>query len=106
MLIRRDVIERLTTLAGDDYYVTDADERAGSGVGDRVHRLFEGQIEPETGCLLSEDFAFCQRARNAGFSIWLAPWVATTHTGPVTFGATLSDLAALSNAVPATTQES
>jgi hypothetical protein len=67
-----------------------------------VHRLFEGQIEPQTGRLLSDDYAFCQRARAAGFSIWLAPWVKTTHTGPVTFGATLTDLAALSAATPTT----
>lgn len=97
MMIRRDVIEVLTTLAGNDYYVPDAEERAGFGVGERVHRLFEGQIEPETGRLLSDDYAFCQRARAAGFSIWLAPWVATTHTGPVTFGANLTDLAQLSS---------
>lgn len=105
MMIRRDVIESLTSLAGDDHYVPDAEERSGFGVGDRVHRIFEGQIEPETGRLLSDDYAFCQRARAAGFAIWLAPWVATTHSGPATFGATLADLAALSSQPIVTPQE-
>ncbi len=98
MMIRRDVIDTLAALAGDDFYVPDAEEHAGYGVGQKVHRLFEGQIEPESGRLLSDDYAFCQRARAAGFSIWLAPWVTTTHTGPVTFGGSLSDLALLGNA--------
>ena len=30
---------------------------------------------------VSEDYAFCQLARAAGFSIWLAPWVKLTHHG-------------------------
>lgn len=95
MMIRRDVVARLTELAGSDYYVTDVEERAGFGVGERVHRLFEGQIDPATGRLLSDDYAFCQRAVAAGFGIWLAPWVSTTHSGPVTFAANLADLAVL-----------
>lgn len=99
MMIRRDVIDRLTELAGDDHYVTDPEERAGYGVGERIHRLFEGRIDPDTGRLLSDDFAFCQRATAAGYGIWLAPWVETTHSGPVTFAATIADLGILQSAL-------
>ena len=39
---------------------------------------------------LSEDWAFCQRARDAGFKIWLDPTVRLGHLGQVMF--TLEDL--------------
>jgi hypothetical protein len=45
--------------------------------------------------LLSDDYAFCRRARDAGFRIWLAPWVRTTHSGPAIFQGSLPDLAQL-----------
>ena len=31
---------------------------------------------------LSEDFAFCARARDAGFAVWLDPTIVTAHTKP------------------------
>ena len=40
--------------------------------------------------LLSEDWAFCQRAKDAGFPIWLDPSIRLAHHGDYAF--TLEDL--------------
>ena len=40
--------------------------------------------------LLSEDWAFCQRAKDAGFGIWLDPSIRLAHHGD--YGYTLEDL--------------
>ena len=44
---------------------------------------------------LSEDYMFCQWARNAGLKVWLAPWIALQHIGSYIFGGSLMDLAAV-----------
>jgi len=42
---------------------------------------------------LSEDYMFCQWARNAGLKVWLCPWIGLQHVGSYIFGGTLMDLA-------------
>ncbi len=95
MLIRRDVIETLCTRHPELVYRPDQEERRGYGLGEEVHALFQPMIEPETQYLLSDDYAFCRRVRDAGFRIWLAPWVRTSHSGPATYSGSLTDLAPL-----------
>ena len=95
MLIRRDVVETLRARHPELLFRTDARDRQGTGVGESVHALFLPEIDPSSGLMLSEDYAFCRRARDAGFRIWLAPWVRTTHSGPAIFRGSLADLAPL-----------
>ncbi len=95
MLIRRDVVETLGARHPELAFRTDARDRQGTGVGESVHALFLPEIDPSSGLMLSEDYAFCRRARDAGFRIWLAPWVRTTHSGPAIFRGSLADLAPL-----------
>ena len=95
MLIRRDVIDTLCDHHPELIYRPDAEERRGYGLGELVHAIFQPMIEPETQFMLSDDYAFCRRARDAGFRIWLAPWVKTSHSGPATFAGSLADLAPL-----------
>lgn len=101
MLIRRDVVEHLRDAHPELVYRPDAEERRGYGLGEQVHALFQPMIEPETQFMLSDDYAFCRRVRDAGFRIWLAPWVRTSHSGPATFAGSLADLAPLFAAPPA-----
>lgn len=96
MVIRREVIERLCALHPELRYTTDPQDRAENGLGEHLHALFQPMIDAETGGLLSDDYAFCHRARDAGFRIWAAPWMQTSHTGPSRFAGTLADLAQLS----------
>lgn len=95
MLIRRDVIETLVQRHPELRYTPDALDRGSGLVGDYLTALFSPAIDPDSGHLMSDDYAFCHRVRAAGFRIWLAPWMRTTHTGPARFAGTLSDLAQL-----------
>lgn len=95
MLIRRDVLEGMREQNPDIAYRPDPPERQAHGLGELVHAFFYPMIEPETKALLSDDYAFCRRVRDAGFRIWLAPWVKTTHSGPAIFRGSLADIAQL-----------
>lgn len=98
MLIRRAVIEALAARHPELRYTADALDRESGLAGEQLTALFQPMIDPDTGHLLSDDYAFCRRVRDAGYRIWLAPWMRTTHTGPARFAGALSDLAALSAA--------
>jgi hypothetical protein len=69
MLIERDVIDTLSRLYA---YLRYQDPIAGPGV-----HLFEEIVTG--GKLLSEDFAFCHRARDKGFSVWCDPTIKVSH---------------------------
>ena len=96
MMIRRDVIEALADRHAELRYAADALDRESGLAGDHLTALFQPMIDSDTGHLLSDDYAFCRRVRDAGYRIWLAPWMRTTHTGPARFAGALADLAALS----------
>lgn len=95
MVIRRDVVETLVERHPELRYVPDQIDRESGLVAEHIVALFQPLFDPETGHLLGDDYAFCARARAAGFSVWLAPWMRTTHTGPARFTGTLAELAAL-----------
>ena len=48
--------------------------------------------EGRSGFHISEDYAFCRRARAAGMKIWICPWVELTHSGNHRFASRLADL--------------
>jgi len=105
MLIRRDVLEEMRARYPDIAFRPDPAERQAHRLGEQVHAFFYPMIDPETRSLLSDDYAFCRRSRDAGFRIWLAPWVKVTHSGPAIFQGSLSDVAQLLAANPASTPE-
>ena len=96
MLIRRDVIETLCERHPELRYPVDPQDRGENGLGEYLFALFQPMFDAETGHLLSDDYAFCHRARDADFRIWAAPWMRTSHTGPARFAGSLADLAQLS----------
>ncbi|QDH36087.1 glycosyltransferase family 2 protein [Porphyrobacter sp. YT40] len=98
MVVRRDVIEALANRHPELRYTPDALDRESGLQAEHITALFQPMIDPDSGHLLSDDFAFCHRVRDAGFRIWIAPWMRTTHTGPARFAGTLADLAQLSAA--------
>jgi hypothetical protein len=95
VVIRRDVIETVAARHPELAYAADALDRESGLVGETLSALFMPVIDPETGHMLSDDYAFCNRVRAAGYRIWLAPWMRTSHTGPARFAGALADLAAL-----------
>jgi hypothetical protein len=50
---------------------------------------------------LSEDYMFCQWARNIGLKIWLCPWIQLNHVGSYVFGGSLADLASIGTSATA-----
>ena len=44
---------------------------------------------------LSEDYWFCQKTQELGLKTWLCPWMKLSHTGTMTYGGSLADIAAL-----------
>ena len=58
-----------------------------------IMAYFDCVICPDTKRYLSEDYMFCQWARNAGIKVWMAPWMRLTHMGSYTFGGSLEALA-------------
>jgi len=95
MAIRRDVVEALLKHHPELAYLPNEMELQDPNIGDELHALFQPMIDPDTKTLLSDDYAFCRRARDAGFKIWMAPWMRTSHTGPAKFSSALADLAPL-----------
>ena len=105
MLIRRAVLEAMRGALPDLVFRSDPGERQAHGIGEIEPSFFSPLIDPETRALLSDDYAFCRRVRDAGFRIWLAPWIRTTHTGPAVFSGTLADTARLFSTKPASSPE-
>ena len=60
-----------------------------------IMAYFDTVIDPKTKRYLSEDYMFCQWAREAGAETWLCPWMKLLHTGSYTFGGSLQDIAQL-----------
>ena len=60
---------------------------------DTVHSAIEGKTYSKR--YLSEDYMFCQWARNIGLKVWLTPWVQLQHVGSYIFGGSLADLASV-----------
>ena len=61
-----------------------------------IHAFFDTVIDPKSHRYLSEDYMFCQYAREIGFHVWLCPWMKTTHVGTYGFRGDLPAVAALS----------
>ena len=105
MLIRRAVLEGMAAAMPELVFRPDPAERQAHGVGEIVPAFFCPYIEPDSQALLSDDYAFCRRVRDAGFRIWLAPWIRTTHAGPAIFSGTLADTVQLFSQKPDSSAE-
>ena len=83
MLIKREVMEAMATKLPN--YLNNVLDMNNPTNGERIVEFFATMIEPETELLLSEDYYFCRKAREAGFSVWAAPWVELSHIGTYAF---------------------
>lgn len=46
-----------------------------------IFYYFDCKIDPESKIYLSEDFMFCDYARNIGYDTWALPWIDLSHSG-------------------------
>lgn len=56
---------------------------------------FDCVIDPTSKRYLSEDYMFCQWAREAGAKTYMLPWIKLKHTGSYIFGGSLQALATI-----------
>lgn len=111
MLIERSVFETFNKAYPQYWYNPDHNRSAAFDGTRKIYQYFQAEIEPERGRYLSEDYWFCQKAREAGVSVWLAPWMQLKHHGTYIYGGSLPAMAAVINErvrrndpVPATTR--
>lgn len=88
LLVQREVFLKIQQRFPDRYYTAH---------GGHLHEFFTARTDPATREYLSEDLAFCLDARSAGCSVWLAPWVNTSHFGGFRF---YGSMAAIANQSP------
>ena len=100
MVIERTVIESLCARHPETQYRAMPQDLVGGRPCETLHALFQPTIDPASGQYLSGDMLFCQRARAAGFRLWLAPWMQTTRTASARFAGSLAALGALSDEMP------
>jgi hypothetical protein len=83
MLIKRNTFEVMKSVVNS--YNNDVLFLDGGISNDRITEYFSCAIEPGTERLLSEDYFFCWKAREAGLKVWAAPWAQLGHFGSYLF---------------------
>ena len=83
MLIKRSTFEAMKSVVNS--YNNDVLFLDGAISNDRITEYFACAIEPGTERLLSEDYFFCWKAREAGLKVWAAPWAQLGHFGSYLF---------------------
>lgn len=84
MMIKRDVFNRFMEEYPHLRYKPDHTGKPNFDGSRYIHAFFDTVIDPKSHRYLSEDYFFCQYAREIGYQIWYCPWMQTTHVG--TFG--------------------
>jgi hypothetical protein len=103
MMIRRDVFEKMTKQYPSIRYKPDHVGQANFDGSRYIHAFFDTVIDTKESITgggsdryLSEDYMFCQMWRKMGGSIWLCPWMKTSHIGTYHFH---GDMPAVANFV-------
>lgn len=95
MLIKRDVFPKFAAHYPHLAYKPDHPGQKHFDGSREIHAYFDTVIDPVTKRYLSEDYMFCQYWRNMGGSVWLCPWMQTTHVGSFHFEGNLPAVAGL-----------
>ena len=95
MIIQRGVFEKFKTAYPNLSYKPDHVRTEHFDGSREIHAYFDCVIDPKTKRYLSEDYMFCQYARDAGMKVWLCPWMKLEHQGTYVFGGSLVHLANL-----------
>jgi hypothetical protein len=92
MMIKRDVFSKMQEAYPSIRYKPDHVGQANFDGSRYIHAFFDTVIDTADSITgggsdryLSEDYMFCQMWRKIGGSIWLCPWMRTTHIGTYHF---------------------
>lgn len=95
MLIQRSAFEKMDKAYPELSYRPDHVRTKNFDGTREIMAYFDTVIDPKSKRYLSEDYMFCQWARNAGSSVWMLPWIKLKHAGNYIFGGSLAALAAV-----------
>jgi len=93
MMIQRSAFEKYAKAYPEFMYKPDHARTEHFDGSREIMAYFDCIIDPKSKRYLSEDYMFCQYARNAGVKVWLCPWMKLEHMGTYVFGGSLVDLA-------------
>lgn len=105
MMIRRETFDRFREAYPGQSYKPDHVRTVDFDGSREITAYFDCIIDPKSKRYLSEDYYFCQKIREAGMSVWLAPWIELGHNGYYRFGGSLGALAVAGQNVTVDTQQ-
>jgi len=99
MLVQRKVFDKYRDEYPHTKYKPDHLGQANFDGSRMIHAYFDTEIDPESHRYLSEDYSFCQNWRRIGGSVWLCPWMKTTHIGTYGFKGDMPAIAQLTGSI-------
>jgi len=96
MMVKREVFPKFEAAYPELKYKPDHVGQANFDGSRYIHAYFDTVIDKQSERYLSEDYMFCQWWRNIGGSIYLCPWMKTSHIGTYHFQ---GDMPAVANYV-------
>ena len=97
MMVERSVFETFADTYPQYWYNPDHNRSAAFDGSRKIYQYFQAEIETERGRYLSEDYWFCQKARQAGIGVWFAPWMQIKHHGTYIYGGSIPAMATVIN---------
>lgn len=97
LLIERSVFLGFQKFFPQYWYTPDHNRSASFDGSRKIYQFFQAEIEDKHGRYLSEDYWFCQKAREAGYSVWLAPWMQIKHHGSYIYSGSIPAMATVAN---------
>ena len=101
MMIQRSAFEKYSEAYPEFSYKPDHIRTKNFDGVREIMAYFDCVICPDSKRYLSEDYMFCQWARNAGIKVWMCPWMKLSHMGSYIFSGSLHDLAQVGAAATA-----
>ena len=95
MMVQRSTFEKYAKAYPHLSYIPDHVRTEHFDGSREIMAFFDCVIDPKSKRYLSEDYMFCQYARNAGMKVWFCPWMRLAHMGSYVYSGSLMDLAQL-----------
>lgn len=95
MMIQRKAFEKFSDAYPQYLYKPDHARSKDFDGKRKIMQYFQAEIDPKSERYLSEDYWFCQKSREIGLKIWLAPWINLVHMGAYPFIGSLQAIAAI-----------
>jgi len=93
MMIRRSTFDMYKNAYPEKAYLPDHARTEHFDGSREITAYFDCVIDPVSKRYLSEDYFFCYQSQKIGMQTWLCPWIKLNHTGTMTYGGSLADLA-------------